>query len=113
MRLDQVQVVVRPRGVLECLDLAVLVCGRRPLGVAMAAAIGAAPMILLNRYAFAGAENEDSVPAFMLLTALEMPWAAAPLTLFLGQAVFSGRFTAASWRECLRAAAGAIGPMLV
>ena len=42
MRLDQVRVVVRPRGVLECLDLAVLVCGRRPLGVAVAAALGAA-----------------------------------------------------------------------
>jgi hypothetical protein len=113
MRLDQVRVVVRPRGVLECLDLAVLVCGRRPLGVAVAAALGAAPMILINRLAFAGAESEDSFPAFMLLTALEMPWAAAPLTLFLGQAVFSGRFTAASWRQCLRAAAGAIGPMLL
>jgi len=35
MRLDRVQVAVRPRGVLECLDLALLVCGRRPLGVAV------------------------------------------------------------------------------
>jgi hypothetical protein len=113
MRLDQVQVVVRPRGVLECLDLAVLVCGRRPLGVAVAAALGAAPMILINRLAFVGAESEESLASCMLLTALEMPWAAAPLTLFLGQAVFSGRFTAASWRESLRAAAGAIGPMLL
>ena len=113
MRLDQAQIVVRPRGVLECLDLALLVCGRRPLGVAVAAALGAVPMILLNHLAFAGAENEDAFPAFLLLTALEMPWAAAPLTMFLGQAVFSGRFTAASWRECLRAAAGAIGPMLL
>jgi len=43
MRLDRVQVAVRPRNVLECLDLAVLVCGRRPLGIAAAAAIGALP----------------------------------------------------------------------
>jgi len=113
MRLDQAQIVVRPRGVLECLDLALLVCGRRPLGVAIAAALGAVPMILLNRLAFGGAESDDAFPAFLLLTALEMPWAAAPLTVFLGQAVFSGRFTAASWRECLRTAAGAIGPMLL
>lgn len=113
MRLDRVQVAVRPRGPLECLDLALLVCGRRPLGVAVAAALGAVPMILLNRLVYAGAEREDSLPGCMLLTALEMPWAAAPLTMFLGQAVFSGRFTAASWRECLGTAAGAIGPMLL
>jgi hypothetical protein len=113
MRLDQAQVVVRPRGVLECLDLALLVCGRRPLGVAVAAALGAVPMILLNRLLFAGAERDDALPALLLLTAMEMPWAAAPLTLLLGQAVFSPRFTAASFRECLRAAAGAVGPMLL
>lgn len=113
MRLDQAQIVIRPRGMLECLDLALLVCGRRPLGVAVAAALGAVPMILLNRLTFAGAERESSLAAFMLLTALEMPWAAAPLTLFLGQAVFSRRFTATSARECLRAAAGALGPMLL
>lgn len=113
MRLDRVQVAVRPRGVLECLDLALLVCGRRPLGVAVAAVLGAVPMILLNRLVFAGAEGDGSLQALMLLTAVELPWAAAPLTLFLGQAVFSGRFTAASWRTCLGAAGGAIGPMLL
>jgi hypothetical protein len=113
MRLDRVQVAVRPRGVLECLDLALLVCSRRPLGVAVAALLGAVPMILLNRLAFATAEHDSSPWALMLLTALELPWAAAPLTLFLGQAVFSGRFTAASWRSCLGAAGGAVWPMLV
>jgi len=113
MRLDRVQVAVRPRGVLECLDLALLVCGRRPLGVAVAAVLGAVPMILLNRLAFAGTENADVLPTFVLLTALELPWAAAPLTMFLGQAVFSGRFTAASWRECLGAAVASLGPMLL
>lgn len=113
MRLDRVQVAVRPRGVLECLDLGLLVCSRRPLGVAVAAALGALPMILVNRLAFAGAEDDGSLPALVLLVALEMPWAAAPLTVFLGHAVFSGRFTAASWRECLGAFAGAVWPMLL
>ena len=113
MRLDRLQVAVRPRGVLECLDLALLVCGRRPLGVAVAAALGALPMILLNRAAFAGVEDGRSLALAAVATALEMPWAAAPLTLFLGQVVFSERFTAASWRASLTAFVVAIGPLLL
>ena len=113
MRLDRVQVAVRPRNVLECLDLAVLVCGRRPLGIAAAAAIGALPMILCNRLAFAGAETEASLPLLLLTLAMEMPWAAAPLTLYLGQVMFAERFTAGSWRHCLRAFAGAIWPLVL
>ena len=114
MRIDRLQIAVRPRGVLECLDLALVVCGRRPLGVAVAAAIGVLPMILLNRAVFTGApEDDESVLALAVALALEMPWATAPLTLFLGQAVFSERFTATSWRECLRAFAGAIWPLLL
>lgn len=113
MRLDQVQVAVRPRGVLECLDLAMLVCGRRPLGLLIALAIGAVPMILLNRVLFAGAEGDGALPMLGLLTAVEMPWAAAPLTLYLGQVMFAERFSAASWRHCLRAFGGAVWPMLL
>ena len=113
MRLDRVQVAVRPRNILECLDLALLVCGRRPLGIVAAAAIGAVPMILLNRVMFGATESEVSLPAIGLATALEMPWAVAPLTLYLGQAMFAERFTAASWRHCLRAFAGAVWPLLL
>lgn len=113
MRLDRVQVAVRPRNALECLDLAVLVCGRRPLGVAAAAAIGALPMILLNRLAFGATENEGALLLLPLAVAAEMPWAAAPLILYLGQAMFAERFTAASWRHCLRAFAGAVWPLVL
>jgi hypothetical protein len=113
MKLDRVQVAVRPRNVLECLDLALLVCGRRPLGIAAAAAVGAVPMILLNRAVFGAAESEAALPAVGLATAMEMPWAAAPLTLYLGQVMFAERFTAASWRHCLRAFAGAVWPLLL
>jgi hypothetical protein len=113
MRLDQVQVAVRPRNVLESLDLALLVCGRRPLGLFIAAAIGAVPMILLNRTLFAGMDMDPATPWVGLATALEMPWAAAPLTLYLGQVMFAERFDRAAWRHCLRAFAGSIGPMVL
>jgi hypothetical protein len=114
MRIDRLQIVVRPRGVLECLDLALMLCGRRPLGMAVAAAIGVLPMIVLNRAVFAGApEDDESVLALLVALAMEVPWATAPLTLFLGQAVFSNRFTAASGRDCLRAFAGAIWPLVL
>lgn len=113
MRLDRLQVAVRPRNVLECLDLTMLVCGRRPLGIAAAATIGALPMILLNRAAFADAESEASLPTLALALALEMPWAAAPLTLYLGQAMFTERFTAVSWRDCRRAFGAALLPLVL
>lgn len=87
-----IRVAVRPRGIFECLDLAVMFCGRRPLAVAAAAVVGAAPWVLLNRWLFADSGDEAALFGAMLL-ALETPWAAAPLTLFLGQSVFSERFS--------------------
>jgi hypothetical protein len=113
MRLDRVQVAVRPRGILECLDLALLVCGRRPLGLLVAAAAGAVPMILLNRLIFTGAESDGALPLLGIVTALEMPWAAAPLTLYLGQVMFAERFTVSSLRHCLRAFGGALWPQFL
>jgi len=113
MRLDRVQVAVRPRGILECLDLALLVCARWPLGLLVAAAVGVVPMILLNRLIFAGAEGDNALPLLGIVTALEMPWAAAPLTLYLGQVMFAERFDLSSLRHCLRAFGGAIGPQFL
>lgn len=113
MRLDRLRIAVRPRGTLECLDLAVLVCGRRPLGVAAAVALGAVPMILLNRAAFGRIDVVDRFPLAVLATAMEMPWAAVPLTLFLGTNVFSEHVTPGAWRDWCRGGAGAVGPMLL
>jgi len=96
---DRLHVAVRPRGILECLDLAVTFCGRRPLAVALATALGAAPCILVNRLLFSGREaSADGFLAFVLL-GVEAAWASVPLTLYLGQAVFSERF---SWRRAGR-----------
>ena len=49
MHAEGLMITVRPRGILECLDLAVMFCGRRPLPVALAAVIGAVPCMLVNR----------------------------------------------------------------
>lgn len=109
MRTDAIRVAVRPRSTLECLDLAALVCGRRPLAVALATALGALPCIAVNRALFAGVDDEALLPALVTL-GLEAPWAAVPLTLYLGQAVFSDRF---SWRAAIRAFLGGLPALLV
>ena len=48
MQADQIHVAVRPRSILECLDLAVMFCGRRPVAVIAAIALGSLPCILIN-----------------------------------------------------------------
>ena len=109
MRADAIRVAVRPRDVLECLDLATLVCGRRPLAVAIAIAIGSVPCIAVNRVLFAGVGDEVLFLALIVL-GVEAAWAAVPLTLFLGQAVFSDRF---SWRAAGRSLGGALPALIV
>ena len=65
MRLDRVQVAVRPRGILECLDLALLVCGRRPLGLLVAAAAGGGGQVRRDRNAMGPARQaRAAAPGF-------------------------------------------------
>jgi len=108
VRSDGIRVAVRPRGVLECLDLAVLFCGRRPLAVLLATVVGSLPCAVVNRTLFAGADD-DALALLVPLLAVEAAWAAVPLTLYLGQSVFSDRF---SWRDAVRAFLGGL-PALV
>jgi hypothetical protein len=110
MQADRLHVVVRPRGILECLDLAVILCGRRPAAVAVAVALGAAPFIVFNLFVVAPAlETTTQRMGGVLLLGIETAWASVPLTLYLGQAVFSERF---SWRLAARALVGSF-PALV
>jgi len=102
-------ITVRPRGVLECLDLAVMFCGRRPLPVALATAIGAVPCMLVNRVCFANASDDAPLVAVMVL-GVEAAWAAVPLTLYLGQSVFSDRF---SWGAAARGFLGGLPALIV
>jgi len=108
MGADRLYVAVRPRGILECLDLAVMFCGRRPLAVVAATAVGALPCILLNRL-LAGTLPEGVFPGYVLL-GLEAAWASVPLTLYLGQAVFAERF---SWRSAVPSFAGSLPALIL
>ncbi|MFM7243776.1 MAG: DUF4129 domain-containing protein [Planctomycetaceae bacterium] len=109
MKADGVRVAIRPRGILECLDLAVMFCGRRPLPVAAATAIGAAPFILLNRI-LAAMLGPEEMPPLAAILAVEAAWASVPLTLYLGQSVFAERF---SLRAALRDVVAALPALLV
>jgi len=108
MRTDGLQVAVRPRSIFECLDLAVMFCGRRPLAVALATAVGALPCILLNRLLFAGADD-DAILAAAVTLGIETVWASVPLTLYLGQSLFSDRF---SWKDAAQACLVALPAMI-
>jgi hypothetical protein len=110
MRADQLQVAVRPRTTLECLDLAFLFCGRRPLAVATAIAIGAAPFIVLNRLLFGGLVADDMLLPALYVLGIEAAWASVPLTLYLGQAVFANRF---SWRMAAGSLLGSLPALLL
>ena len=109
MHAEGLMITVRPRGILECLDLAVMFCGRRPLPVALAAVIGAVPCMLVNRLYFANASEDAALVAAMVL-GVEAAWAAVPLTLYLGQSVFSDRF---SWRAAARGFLGGLPALIV
>ena len=109
MHAEGLMITVRPRGILECLDLAVAFCGRRPLPVALATAIGAVPCMLVNRVCFANASDDAALVAAMVL-GVESAWAAVPLTLYLGQSVFSDRF---SWRAAARGFLGGLPALIV
>lgn len=109
MKTDALRVAIRPRGILECLDLAVMFCGRRPLPVAAAAALGATPFIVLNRL-LAAALGPEETPPLAAILAVEAAWASVPLTLYLGQSMFADRF---SLRAALRDFAAALPALLI
>lgn len=109
MRPDRLHVAVRPRGVLECLDLALLFCSRRPVGVVLATLVGVAPFVLLNRFLSRDADGLAG-PSGLFVVLMEAPWAAVPLTLFLGQAVFAERF---SWSLAVRSFLGGLPALLL
>lgn len=110
---DDLRIAVRPRSILECLDLACLFCVRRGPGIALALLVGALPMALVNVVLIGPEGAEQMLPGWFFWLALETPWAMAPLTLFLGSAMFADRLRAADWWGIVRGMAGATGALLV
>jgi hypothetical protein len=110
---DHLRIAVRPRGILECLDLASLFCVRRGVGIALAVLLGAAPIAWLNVALLGPVVAEDTFVRWPLWLALETPWAMAPLTLFLGRAMFAERLKGADWRGIAAGFVSALLPLLL
>ena len=108
MKLDDVQLAIRPRTILECLDVSFLFCGRHFFGLFVAASIGILPFASLNWW-LADIPTMDGYAAYLLLS-MEMPWATSLITFFLGQAVFSRKF---SVRRMIRDGLQAVPSMLL
>lgn len=93
MQLDRVQIQVRERGHLEILDLSLAVLRKHWLGLGMSAALGVVPMMMFNTLMMPAA---DGMEGFFLLPLIliELPWATALVTLYLGHVTFSDHVSA-------------------
>jgi hypothetical protein len=96
VRIDQARIAIRERSWLDNLDLALHVIRTRAGGVLVAGTLGALPMIAVNyaiiHYALGDQLSEgagfDAMLLAMFLVMIEAPLGTAPLTLYLGQALF-------------------------
>jgi hypothetical protein len=99
MQLDQTRIPIKERGYLNLLDLALAVVRRHALGLLATSLLGAVPFALLNYWLLSDVLEDtettnyvDNVFSYLvslsMLMVWEMPLAAAPTTLFLGQAMF-------------------------
>lgn len=99
MQLDRNRIVIRERGWLDLLDLALRVIRVYAWPLAVTLAIGILPAMLLNAWLLAGwsqPEFDEDVPGAYLIGMLivvlaEIPLVTAPATLYLGEAVFLER----------------------
>lgn len=87
MRLEETQLEIRPRSILECLDLAFLFCSRHWLGLLIAGSAGMIPLGVFARW-FDPMDEMDFYTSW-LFEALMAPWSTMFVTLYLGQVIFS------------------------
>jgi len=112
VQIDRTRIAIRERTWSDNLDLALQVIRTHFGGLMTAALAGVLPMVMLN-YAiirmFGNRLDEDTsfiaIPLAVLLVMIEAPLATAPITLYLGQALFvehpSGRKVARDFFSCL------------
>ncbi len=107
MALDRTLISIRERRQVDLFDLALVVIRRRLRPLAVAAACGIAPFVLLNAWAFnhlGGAGPGIS----LFLWWIEAPIASAPLTLVLGGLMFDRRASTRSIARELAASSGTL-----
>jgi hypothetical protein len=112
VQIDRTRIAIRERSWSDNLDLAFQVIRTHFSGLMKAALAGVLPMVVLNYLiirVLVSPLDEDttfmSTPLAMLLVLLEVPLATAPVTLYLGQALFverpSGKKIARDFLSCL------------
>jgi hypothetical protein len=98
MQFDQHRIVIRERTYLEVLDLALALVRDRGWPLQLAIAVGAIPFALLNYWLLGEAAAIDLADQrtpggyvywLLLLTAIEIPLATAPATIYLGMSMFT------------------------
>lgn len=100
MQLDKTRIAIRERSFIDILDLALAVLREHAGPLTLAIIAGALPVALLNHWLLSGLLLEDAfdpgdVAGYLFVLALlacwEVPLATAPITLYLGQALFVER----------------------
>lgn len=100
MQLDKTRIAIRERSFADVLDLALHVLREHAGPLALAFCIGVAPVALFNYWLLARGLDSDVYDADDLwsfcwlnswITCFEIPLATAPMTIYLGQALFMER----------------------
>ena len=113
MNIDHTTIAVRERSLPELYDLALLVLRRHAWPLLLLALIGCGPFALLNWLMLAGAPDERAWASWyplLLLLAIEGPLATAPLSAYLGSALFDHQ---PRMRDALRQALAQSGKLLL
>jgi len=91
MELEQMSIHVRERKTAELYELAILVFRRHLAALLLLAFVGATPFLLLDWWLLRGWEDDGwgVLYPLMLLIAFETPMMTAPISAYVGQAMFS------------------------
>lgn len=112
MNLDHLTLAVRERTLGELCDLALLLVRRHLRDLSMLAAIGAAPWIILNVVLMQVLPDRDwlGLAWLVVFMLLQAPLATAPITAYLGEAMFAHQVQP---RQALAACRAVAGPLLL